>query len=101
MAKANEIRVFGMGDKGVNVQSGPLHSETGDVVLAQNVSFFGADERGGLSTRMGLRQYSAACAGAILAILPVTFADTITTIFLTDMNLDIVTDDAYIALTEG
>jgi hypothetical protein len=101
MSKASEIRVFGMGDQGVHLSVGPLHSETGDLTQAQNASFLGADARGGLASRMGLAVFSAACAGAIHAILSVTFTDTVTTTLLTDDNGEILTDDALVALSEG
>lgn len=101
MAAPSEIRVFGLGDQGVHVSVGPLHSEIGDVTSAQNASFLSAGARGGLASRPGLAKYSALCAGAILSILSVTFPDTAATTILTDMDLVTVTDNDGIALVEG
>lgn len=97
-----EIRVFGMGEQGVQVGAGPLHSETGDLMSAQNASFTGTDERGGVAKRMGLRAFTtSAAAGAVYAILSVTFADAAFTTNLTDMDLAQLYDDAMLALVEG
>lgn len=101
MATTSEIRVFGMGEQGVHVSVGPLHTEIGDVTTAQNCSFFGTGQRGGLASRTGFYAFASGCAGAVLSVLSVTFSDTVTTTFLTDMNLDVVIDDDGIPLSEG
>lgn len=101
-AESGEIRVMGMGEQGVQVAKGPLHGEPGDVMSAQNATFLGADERGGLAKRQGMSKFTAsALAGTVLAILSVTFADgSISSKVLLDGAGDILTDEAFLVLTE-
>jgi len=98
---AGEIKVYSLGDKGVNVSDDPLHTDVGDVTVAQNVTFYGAGRRGGLSKRLGMRAINTvAMAGAVLGIASFTFADPTATTTLVDGDGLILTDDAFMVLTE-
>lgn len=97
---AEWIKVYGLGDQGVNVSNDPLHTQVGDVVQAQNSSFYGAGVRGGLSKRLGNRILASGLNGAILAILSVTLTDPTPAAILVDGNSDILTDDVFLVLTE-
>lgn len=96
-----EIKVYSLGDKGVNVSADPLHTDIGDVVSAQNASFYLGGKRGGLSKRLGMRALNTtALAGAVLAIASLTFSDPTPGNILTDTDGFTVTDDAFLVLTE-
>lgn len=91
-----------MGDHGVNVSNDPLHTQVGDVTKAQNATFYGSGQRGGLSKRLGLRQFnSGALNAAVMAILSVALPDpTSLTLLLMDADSLTLTDDAFIVMTE-
>ena len=98
---AGEIKVYSLGDKGVNVSNDPRHSDIGDVVSAQNASFFGSGKRGGLSKRLGMIAINGvALAGAVLSLASVTFADPTPGAILTDTAGYILTDDSFLVLSE-
>lgn len=97
---AELIKVYGLGERGVNVSNDPLHTQVGDVVNAQNASFFGSGVRGGLAKRLGNRILASGLNGAIISILSVTLTDPTPGAVLTDGNSDTLTDDAFLALTE-
>jgi hypothetical protein len=94
--------VLGLGDHGVHAEVGPLHGDVGDLLSAQNASFFsGEGQRGGLHKRMGLEKLSAtALAGEVYAIFPVTFADPSPGGTLTDSTPEDLTDETPAVLTE-
>jgi len=93
--------VLTLGDHGVHVEVGPLHGDIGDLVNAQNTSFFGNGQRGGLHKRMGLAKVTAsAMAGAVYAIYPVTFADPTPGGRLQDDTPADLTDDSFVFLLE-
>ena len=95
------LKVYGLGDKGVNVSADPLHTEVGDVTHAQNASFSGSGQRGGLAARLGMRQLTtSALHGAVYALLSVTLADPSAGQILTDSDLAILTDEAFLVLVE-
>lgn len=62
----NELIVFGLGSKGVNVDEDPLHLDLNELTKAQNAhpNPLGADS--GISNRPGLIQFSEEAAGVIL-----------------------------------
>ena len=96
-----EIKVYSLGDKGVNVSYDALHTDIGDVVSAQNATFLNNGKRGGLGKRLGMRAINAvALAGAVLAIVAVTFPDPSPSSILTDSDLLTLTDSAFLVLTE-
>ena len=96
-----EIKVYSLGDKGVNVSYDALHTDIGDVVSAQNATFLSGGTRGGLGKRLGMRAINAvACAGAVLAIVAVTFPDPSPGNILTDSDLLTLTDAAFMILVE-
>jgi hypothetical protein len=96
-----EIKVYSLGEKGVNVSNDPLHTDVGDVVSAQNATFTSRGVRGGLGKRLGMRVLNTvALAGAVLAIAAVTFTDPSPGNILTDTDLFTLTDDAFLVLTE-
>lgn len=95
------LKVFTLGDHGVNVSSDPIHTEVGDVVSAQNAYFRGSGERGGLSKRGGLRvMNNSALNGSVLSIIGVTFPDSTPGAILTDMDLVTLTDEVDLILVE-
>jgi len=95
------IKVYSLGDKGVNVSSDAVHTDLGDVTSAQNASFYAGGKRGGLAKRLGMRIINTvALNGAVLAIASATFADPTPGNLLTDGNLAILTDDTFLVLTE-
>lgn len=96
-----EIKVYSLGEKGVNVSQDLLHTDAGDVVAAQNATFTSRGQRGGLGKRLGMRVINTvALAGAVLAIAAVTFTDPSPGNILTDADLAALTDDAFMVLTE-
>lgn len=98
---AGDIKVYALGEKGVNVSADALHTEVGDVTSAQNATFTSRGVRGGLGKRTGMRVMNAvALAGAVLAIAAVTFTDPTPGNILTDTDLFTLTDDAFLVLTE-
>ncbi len=97
---AGKVTVFGLGDKGVNVTADPLHTEVGDVVSAQNASFQGSGQRGGLAKRLGLRILASGLDGTVYALASVTLADPTPGNILTDSGSFTLTDDAFLVLTE-
>ena len=98
---AGEIKVYSLGDKGVNVSGDLLHTDVGDVTSAQNATFTSRGVRGGLGKRLGMRAINAvALSGAVLAIAAVTFTDPSPGNILTDGDLFTLTDDAFMVLTE-
>ena len=95
------LKVYGLGDKGVNVTQDPLHTDVGDVASAQNAGFFGSGQRGGLAKRLGMRILNGtALDGTVYALLSVTIADPTPGNVLTDTGGFTVTDDAFVVLTE-
>ena len=93
--------VLTLGDHGVHVEVGPLHGDIGDLVNAQNTSFFGNGQRGGIHKRMGLQKItSTTLAGPIYAIYPVTFTDPAPGAEITDNTPVALTDDSFLTLTE-
>lgn len=98
---AGEVTVYSLGDKGCNLSADPLHTDVGDVVSAQNVTFYGAGLRGGLAKRLGMRAINAvALAGTVMAIAAFTFADPTGGSILTDMDLATLTDESFMVLVE-
>lgn len=96
-----EIKVYSLGDKGVNVSTDLRHVEPGDVVSAQNATFYGSGKRGGLSKRLGMRAInSVALAGAVLALCAATFSDPTPGAILTDMDSATLTDESFMVLVE-
>lgn len=96
-----DLKVYGMGDAGVNTSSDPLHTAVGDVTSAQNATFLGSGQRGGLSKRLGLRVFNAtALGGAVLALLSVTIADPSAPTILVDGDDVALSDDLFLVLTE-
>lgn len=99
--RSGDVLILSMGDKGVHITSGPLHSELGDLLYATNASFFGQGQRGGISKRMGLQALTtSACAGQIHAIYPIMFTDPTPGASITDDATAVLTDDAFEALIE-
>jgi hypothetical protein len=87
--------------QGVNASTDELHQEPGDLTIAQNATIMRDGIRGALAKRRGLRRLNAsACAGAILAIANITFTDPSPSVVLTDELLGLLTDEAYLFLTE-
>ena len=98
---AGEIKVYSLGDKGVNVSNDSRHADIGEVVSAQNASFLSSGKRGGLSKRLGMVAInSVALAGAILSLASVTFTDPTPGAILTDTAGYILTDDSSLILSE-
>lgn len=95
------IAVYSLGEKGVNVTDDPLHTDLGDVTVAQNASFYADGKRGGLSKRLGMRAINAtALAGSVLALAAFTFTDPSPGNLLTDGDGLLLTDSAFMVLTE-
>ena len=96
-----EIKVYSLGDKGVNVSYSARHTDIGDVVSAQNATFFSNGSRGGLGKRLGMRVINAvALAGSVLTIVAVTFPDPSPGSILTDSDLLTLTDAAFMVIVE-
>ena len=94
------LKVFSLGDHGVNVTKDPLHTDVGDVVWAQNAYFSGSGHTGGLYKRAGLRQFNTtALNAAVMSIVAVDLTDA-TGAVLTDSALLVLTDDVFLTLTE-
>ncbi len=95
------LKVFGIGQNGINVSSDALHVDDNDVVVAQNAIFYGSGESGGLAKRGGLRiMNSTALNGAVLAMFAVNFTDPTPGSILTDNDGATLTDDAFLVLVE-
>ena len=95
------LKVFGLGSKGVNLTDDPLHTDVGDVTQAQNAIFRGSGLSGGLYKRGGLRILNTTTLnGSVLAILAVSLDDPTPGNILTDDDLNTLTDDLFLVLTE-
>ena len=97
---AGSLTVYSLGDHGVNVSVDPLHTDIGDVTVAQNARFYGSGQRGGLSKRGGLRILATGLDGAVLAMISVDLTDPTGGALLTDNDLNTLTDMVFLVLTE-
>ncbi len=70
------VKVFTLGDHGVNLTTSPLHVEPGELASAQNAVFSLIQAKHALSKRPGMDKLNAsAAAGAVLAFQSIPLAD--------------------------
>ena len=96
-----EIKVYALGGKGINVSDDVRHMDVADLEQAQNASFYGSGQWGGLAKRLGMRAINTvALAGVVLSIANATFSDPTPDVVLTDTAGYTLTDDSYMVLVE-